>query len=116
MLHRGIRNRAGIVRLGATDFDEDSAHGVSKQAIAAAFKPHDLRSVNDADYYRNGAGRAINVRKNRKAVHNLRAVARATRFRRPLRGNYRTKRRFPGAVRVRIAPRSCRRRRLAARI
>jgi hypothetical protein len=45
-----IRNGAGIVRLGASDFDEDSAHGAIKASVAAAFKSHDSRSVNGENY------------------------------------------------------------------
>src|ERR1700722_11470238 len=42
-----IRNRAGIVRLGATDFDEDCAHSVSKQALQRPSSPtiHDRLTV-----------------------------------------------------------------------
>ena len=55
-----IRDRAGIVRLGATNLDEDSAHGAIKASDSAGFKCGDSRSVNDVDYY---TARAIIARK-----------------------------------------------------
>jgi hypothetical protein len=43
-------DRGGVARLGAADFDEDSAHGAIKASGFAAFKGPDSRIVNDVDY------------------------------------------------------------------
>ncbi len=45
-----FRDRAGIVGLGATDFDQDGAHGAIKASDSTGFKGRDSRSVNDVDY------------------------------------------------------------------
>jgi hypothetical protein len=45
-----IRHRTGITRLGATDFDKDSAHGAIKASGSAAFKCRNSHFVNDVDY------------------------------------------------------------------
>jgi hypothetical protein len=45
-----ICDRAGIIRLGATDFDEGGAHGAIKASDSAAFKSRVSRSVADVDY------------------------------------------------------------------
>src|SRR6202000_41983 len=54
-----IRDGLGVVGFSAANLDEDGAHGVIKASVCPTFKPHDSRWVNDLDYYRNGAERAI---------------------------------------------------------
>jgi hypothetical protein len=43
-------DHAGIGSLGATNLDEDGAHGAIKASDTEGFKCGDSRSVNDVDY------------------------------------------------------------------
>jgi hypothetical protein len=45
-----IGDGAGITRLGAANFDEDSAHGAIKASDSPGFKCRDSSSVNGVDY------------------------------------------------------------------
>ena len=75
-----IRHRTGITRLGATDLDEDGAHGAIKASSSATFKCRDSRSAHHGGLI--AERRALRHRRERKNIVRFviwQAVARATR-------------------------------------